>query len=48
MLIAGGQKIRASMSRELLKDKKDIMVVRTRMIIVIEWGIIDWDIGIFG
>jgi hypothetical protein len=42
MLIAGGQKIRASMSRELLKDTKEIIVVRTRMIIVI-----DWDIGIF-
>jgi hypothetical protein len=42
MVIAGGQKIKASISRELLNDTKDIMVVRTRMIIVI-----DWDIGIF-
>jgi len=42
MLIAGGQKISASITRGLLKDTKEIMVVRTRMIIVI-----DWDIGIF-
>jgi hypothetical protein len=42
MVMAGGQKIKASINRELLNDTKDIMVVRTRMIIVI-----DWDIGVF-
>jgi hypothetical protein len=42
MLIAGGQKIRASISLELEKDRKEIMVVRIIMITVI-----DWDIGIF-
>ena len=40
--------MRASMSRELLKERKDMMVVSTRMIIVIDWGIIGWDIRIFG
>jgi hypothetical protein len=37
ILMAGGQKIRASISLGLLKARKEIMEVRTIMIVVIEY-----------